>query len=182
MTFAKIARVPMTLRIAGLVILSAGLFLSLATVSPEGRMTGGGSAFVSGGNAVNPDGTRVTHGFELQCNVTKSPNNLEVNWDGNQFHLETITSALCTSAPPESTCSAAPPNAPFHTYFGIGVGRLNGVPGATVSWQFSDCGEPGTKDVVEIFVRDTNGILVLELRETTLTFGNHQAHAATGKN
>ena len=181
MTFAKIARVPMMLRIAGLVVLP-GLFLSLATVSPEGRMTGGGSAFVSGGNAVNPDGTRVTHGFELQCNVTKSPNNLEVNWDGNRFHLETITSALCTSAPPESTCAAAPPNAPFHTYFGIGVGSLNGVPGATASWQFSDCGEPGTKDVVEIFVRDTNGILVLELRQTFLTFGNHQAHAATGKN
>jgi hypothetical protein len=143
-------------------------------------MTGGGSAFVSGGNAVNPDGTRVTHAFELQCNVTKSPNDLEVNWDGNQFHLETITSALCTSAPIGSTCAAAPPNAPFHTYFGIGVGRLNGVPGATVSWKFMDCGEPGTQDVVEIFVRDTNGILVLELRETNLTFGNHQAHAVNG--
>jgi hypothetical protein len=181
MTFAKIAHVPMTLRIAGLVVLLAGLFLGLATESPEGRMTGGGSAFVSGGNAANPDGTRVTHGFELQCNVTKSPNNLEVNWEGNHFHLETITRATCTSFPPGSTCSAAPPNAPFHTYFGAGVGSLNGEPGATVSWQFTDCGEPGTKDVAEIYVRDTNGNLVLELRPAFLTFGNHQAHAANGK-
>jgi hypothetical protein len=139
-------------------------------------MTGGGSALVSGGNAVNPDGTLVTHGFELQCDVTKSPNNLEVNWDGNYFHLETITRATCSSFAPESTCSAAPPNVPFHTYFGEGEGRLNGEPGATVSWTFTDCGEPGTQDVAEINIRGTDGNLVLELRPANLTSGNHQAH------
>ena len=48
-----------------------------------GRMTGGGSVL----------GSRVTHGFELHCNVTQTPNRLQVNWAGNRFHLEPLTRA-----------------------------------------------------------------------------------------
>jgi len=140
-------------------------------------MTGGGAAFVSGGNAVNPDGTRVTHGFQLQCNVNVVPNNLQVNWGpGERFHLESITSSVCTSQPPPDNCFAAPPDAPFFTHLGSGVGRYNGIPGYTVSWALTDCGEPGTQDVAEIHVRNLEGNLVLELRPALLAAGNHQAH------
>lgn len=166
-----------TMKLAGLTVLSSGLFIAFSTVTPDGKMTGGGSAFVSGGNAVNPDGTRVTHGFQLQCNVNVVPNNLQVNWGpGQRFHLESITSAVCTSQPPPENCFAAPPDSPFFRHLGSGMGRYNGVPGATVSWDLSDCGEPGTQDSVEIHVRDRDGNLVLELRTAPLTFGNHQAH------
>jgi hypothetical protein len=142
-------RIPVrTMRLAGLTLLSTGLFIALSTVTPDGRMTGGGSAFVSGGDAVNPDGTRVTHGFQLQCNVNVVPNNLQVNWGpGNRFHLESVTMALCTNQTPPENCSSAPPDAPFFNHSGVGEGRYNGIPGATVSWKLSDCGEPGTQDL-----------------------------------
>ena len=51
-------------------------------------MTGGGSIFTA-------DGTRVTHGFELHCDPNISPNKLEVNFDGNSFHLEQLTYVNC---------------------------------------------------------------------------------------
>jgi hypothetical protein len=41
----------------------------LACPGSPGRMTGGGSVFET-------DGTRVTHGFELHCDVTDVPNTL----------------------------------------------------------------------------------------------------------
>jgi hypothetical protein len=171
-----------TMKLAGLTVLSSGLFIALSTVTPDGLMTGGGSAFVSDSTSVNPLGTRVTHGFQLQCNVNTVPNTLQVNWGpGDRFHLESITSLACLSSPPDAPppmdCSAAPPDAPFFRHLGSGVGRYNGVPGYIVSWDLYDCGEPGTLDVAEIYVREPGpGNLVLELRPTVLMFGNHQAH------
>jgi hypothetical protein len=84
-------------------------------------MTGGGSVFT-------PDHTRVTHGFELHCDPSQQPNNLEINWPANIFHLTSLTTATCffnpTLLPPN------PPKASFNTYQGTGTGDLNGVPGA----------------------------------------------------
>ena len=72
----------------------------------HGRMTGGGSVFTA-------TGVRVTHGFELHCNVVDLPNNLEVNWDGgNNFHLESLTLAVCINDP---SIDPAPPQAGFDT-------------------------------------------------------------------
>ena len=53
-----------------------------------GRMTGGGSVFGKGSQ-------RVTHGFELHCDPEVGPNNLEVNWSGNHFHMEELLTASC---------------------------------------------------------------------------------------
>ena len=53
----------------------------------EGRMTGGGSVFTA-------TGVRITHGFELHSNLQISPNNLEINFEANNFHLEQLTSAV----------------------------------------------------------------------------------------
>ena len=55
------------------------------------RMTGGGK--FTDGNMT------VTHGFVLHCNVARLPNNLQVNWNGNKFHLESLTSATCSDDP-----------------------------------------------------------------------------------
>ena len=133
----------------------------------KGWMTGGGS--IQG-----PDGTLVTHGFELYGDPAHSPNNLEVNWGtGNQFHLESLESAMCyddLAIDPES------PAAGFDTYRGTGIGRLNGVSGYIIEWTFTDEGEPGTKDHATILIKDPGGSVVLSASGNLLG-GNHQAHS-----
>lgn len=131
----------------------------------EGNMTGGGSIFSSS--------MRVTHGFELKCNASKVPNNLQINWGkGNKFHLEDLTTASCTDDP---AIMPKPPMAGFDTYEGNGTGRYNGMPGATAHWIFTDAGEPGTSDTALIHVWDSSGVLVLSV-SGNLQNGNHQAH------
>ena len=146
--------------------------LTLEKVAPpppivEGRMTGGGSVFME-------DGTRVTHGFELHCNVTKGPNNLQVNWGkGNKFHLEKLTAASCSDDP---DIAPNPPPAGFDTCTGAGTGRYKDVSGAKAKWTFTDAGEPGKNDSAKIEIWDANGALVLSV-SGKLASGNHQAHA-----
>jgi len=128
------------------------------------RMTGGGK-FTNGT-------TTVTHGFVLHCNVARLPNNLEVNWGGNKFHLESLTSAACSDNP---NIDPGQPPAGFDTYVGRGTGRFNGAPGAKAEWTFTDAGEPGSNDSASIRIKDQNGITVLNIA-STLIQGNHQAH------
>jgi uncharacterized repeat protein (TIGR01451 family) len=133
----------------------------------EGRMTGGGSGFTE-------DQTRVTHGFELHCNTNIGPNNLQVNFDGNRFHLESLITATCLDT--EIDQSPGPyKNAPFDTYIGSGSGRLNGVAGYLVDFTFTDAGEPGKNDRIELTIRDANGQVIATLSDS-LDRGNHQTH------
>jgi hypothetical protein len=138
--------------------------------SLPGRMTGGGSEHAG----IN----QVSHGFELHCDPEDGPNNLEVNWTGgNKFHLEKLTAAACSDDP---NIVANPPNVGFDTYAGFGVGRLNGVPGATATWVFQDAGEPGTKDTISLVIKNASNQTVLVVPESNLDKGNHQAHNETG--
>jgi uncharacterized repeat protein (TIGR02543 family) len=135
------------------------------------RMTGGGTLEKGKGKGK----VGVSHGFELHCNPDELPNNLEVNWNNNsdKFHLETLTSATCIDDP---TISEAPPVAGFDTYIGEGIGRYNGVPGATITWIFTDAGEPGKdNDYGEMTITDADGVVVLSVAGS-LNQGNHQAH------
>ncbi|MDE1816500.1 MAG: hypothetical protein KGI11_08085 [Thaumarchaeota archaeon] len=132
-----------------------------------GNMTGGGSI-------VDPVVGKVTHGFELQCNTTKSPNSLEVNWGkGNKFHLDVLTSAFCVN---DATISPYPPASGFDTYVGTGTGSYNGVSGATAQWTFTDAGEPGKNDQATIVIKDNSGNTVLSV-SGNLQHGNQQAHS-----
>ena len=152
------------------------LFLCVAPVLAWeiGRMTGGGSVFTMVGD--NP--IRVTHGFELHCDPSIGPNNLEINWDGgNHFHLTRLTSVACYSdlsspAPPPGTAEL------FDIYNGCGEGTFNGQPGYHACWVFTDHGEPGDNDTAEYFVEGGNpDTVVLSVpADTKLTFGNHQVH------
>jgi hypothetical protein len=146
---------PFIIAIDGVPVLSAG------------RMTGGGSVFTS-------SGVRVTHGFELHCDVAQAPNNLEVNWsNGNNFHLENLTSATCSDDP---AIRPNPPPAGFDTYKGTGTGRYNGVAGATAEWTFTDAGEPGRNDTAKIVIKNASNTVVLTV-SGKLKNGNQQAHA-----
>ena len=134
-------------------------------LNTDGRMTGGGSVFTSAG-------VRVTHGFELHCDVADVPNTLEINWDnGNNFHLETLTTAFCFDDP---KIDSGHPRAPFDTYVGTGTGKLNGVAGATAAWTFTDAGEPGTSDTATIVIKVGNTTVLTV--SGFITKGNQQAH------
>lgn len=130
----------------------------------EGRMTGGGSVFGQGQN-------RVTHGFQLRCDADDPRQNLQVNWQGNRFHLLDLTSADCQ----DTALDEGQPPAGFDTFIGTGTGRYNGQEGATIEFTFTDAGEPGVNDRARIVIRDAAGNVVLSV-DGNLRFGNHQAH------
>jgi hypothetical protein len=142
--------------------------------SLPGRMTGGGSVFTI-------DDVRVTRGFQIHCDL-RDPNNLEVNWPGgNRFHLTELTSAVCTDSP---AIDQNPPNAPFDTFTGTGVGKYRGEPGARIEFVFVDAGEPGSSDTASIKVYDSDDNLVLDVPGDPnvpgfLDRGNIQAHKDT---
>ena len=97
-------------------------------------MTGGGSVFRS-------DGARFTHGFELHRD-TSLPNNLGINWGkkpANKFHHTKLLGATHI----DTALDEGNPVAGFDTYFGVGSGRLNGIPGVPIIFKFTDAGEPG---------------------------------------
>lgn len=129
-----------------------------------GRMTGGGS--------IINNGLRVTHGLTLDCTATNSPQRLEVNWNGNRFHLEQLVTASCSNDP---NINPDHPAAAFNTYTGSGIGRFNGVSGATIDFVFTDAGEPGVNDFASYTIYDADGNLILTA-SGNLDKGNQQAH------
>ncbi len=134
--------------------------------SAPGRMTGGGSVFTTSND-------RVTHGMTLQCGSAALPQSLEINWGrGQRFHLDAVTRIWCGNDP---GIGPNPPPAGFDTTEGAGIGSYNGIAGATVSFVFTDAGEPGRNDTANITVRDSNGAVVLAV-SGNLNSGNQQAH------
>ncbi|MEN9881150.1 MAG: hypothetical protein RLZZ308_333, partial [Candidatus Parcubacteria bacterium] len=147
-----------------------------------GRMTGGGSVFTKSPDTVTSQpvsNVRVTHGFQIHCRLPDVNDNIQINWNdktgkAHTFHLETLTSAVCTKngdpSPPKNTSNG------FNTFTGGGVGRYDGTSGATVSFVFTDNGEPGRKDTSSYLIKDVNGVTVLQVSAKNLDQGNHQAH------
>ena len=135
----------------------------------DGRMTGGG------GKVVSPAAGDVTFGFTLHCDITLS-NNLEVNWAGNSWHLDKpITLARCEDDP---NIAPRPPVAPFDTFHGEAIGRLNGADGSRIEFTFVDDGEgrnSGDKARLTIYAPGTNNV-VLDVPLQLTVNGNVQAH------
>ena len=158
-----------TLLKIGVLVGACSLAVTVWAARQDCWMTGGGSIF----DTVEVTWTgRTTHGFELHCD-RRNPNNLQINWGGNRFHLETLTSAVCTDDP---TIEPNPPGASFDTYDGAGDGRYNGAPGYCADWRFTDAGEGGSGDYADIRISDCAGTTVLSV-QGYLTYGNHQAHS-----
>lgn len=132
-----------------------------------GRMTGGGSVFTI-------YDVRVTRGFEIHCDL-RDPNNIEVNWPDNKFHMKDLTSAVCIDT---SIDQRPPPSAPFDTFIGTGNGRLNNQPGARIEFTFVDAGEPGTSDTATMKIFDKADNVVLDMTDVVgyIHNGNLQTH------
>jgi hypothetical protein len=141
---------------------------SLACVEPC-RWTGGGTI---GTSADFPSGVRVTHGFELHCDLAE-PNNLQVNWRGNHFHLTELTLAYCYYD--EKWGGPEHPIVLCNEIDGWGIGKVNGTDGYKIFFCFTDGGEPGANDWARIRITDPGDSLVLFV-EGYLIHGNHQAH------
>ena len=136
------------------------------TVMSNGRFTGGG-------HQIRVDGVRVTRGLTIHCDLLLS-NNLQVNWQGNKFHMnEHMTTVSCTDDP---DIIQEPPPAPIDTLVGIGLGRYNGVDGYTIAFTLVDAGEPGVNDKMAILITDGGGGTVLDVPLQLLDGGNLQAH------
>jgi len=162
--------VPITINGSTSVTLACGI---------QERMTGGGSVTVDLTGAmqvtVNGDPIKVTHGFEIHCNPPNHNDSLEINWPGpHHFHLETLTLGTCVCnshlLPPEH------PDAGFNEFIGAGTGKLDGTTGASIVFDFTDQGEPGTNDTESMTIFDSSGSPVLSFPTTNITFGNQQAH------
>ncbi len=114
------------------------------TEFPLGRMTGGGVIRLDG--YINGELVQVkfTHGFTLHCDNLLS-NNLEINWGGNQWHIEkeSLEHIECLDAP---DVAPEPPPAPFDTFIAAATGRLNGEWGSHIAFTLQDAGEPGGKN------------------------------------
>lgn len=119
------------------------------TLTPPvaGRITGGGNVFMY-------DGSKATRGFELHCD-RRAPNNLQVNFHGtrDKFHLDNqamLLSAECIDFP--DLFQDPPPETPFDTFVGKGVGKFNGESGAVACFVLVDDGEPGDTDMMAVQV------------------------------
>jgi hypothetical protein len=136
-----------------------------------GYFTGGGRVLT--GSLTDPttgeELRKVTHGFQLHCNSESGPNNLQVNWLGNKFHLEQLVAAVCVD---DGSTNEPPPNPnpgknkpTLDVYRGEGYGRYNGECGAYAEWVMDDNSEPGKEDhIVSLVIWDEfEGNVVLSL-------------------
>lgn len=136
-----------------------------------GRMTGGGGQ-------IRIDDVRITRGLTVHCDIVLS-NNLEINWTGgNKWHLDKpLTSAQCIDDP---NVDPVPPDAPFDTFIGEGIGMLNGEDGSLVRFTFVDAGEPGNDDSasIQIWAPGADPSVDTPVLEVSgnLDNGNLQAH------
>lgn len=156
--------------------LVGGQSTSVTVVLPsDDCATSGTGRFTGGGHQLRVDGVRVTRGLTIHCDLLLS-NNLEVNWQGNQFHMtEHMTTVECSDDP---NITQAPPDAPLDTLKGVGAGRYNGADGYTIEFTLVDAGEPGRDDMMAILIYETAtpANVVLNIPLQLLDGGNLQAH------
>lgn len=118
--------------------------------------------------------TRVAFGAALRCGPmpVRPPNHLEIEWNGNQFALETVTNSYCDN---EGAADPGSPKAPHNTLWLTGVGSYNGRSGHTIVACLTDAGESGNEDDFAFVLHDPEGKEVY-IAGGKLVSGNIQAH------
>jgi len=145
----------------------------------DGFFVGGGKVYVPKSN--NKPSFTLTHGFELHCDATQAPNNLEINWNGNRFHLDKLVKAECIDDGTHNEPPPSPhPGPTLDVYKGEGYGLYNGKCGAYATWSMDDNGEPGKTDhILSLVIKDEDNNVVLNIGKPDynalkLQKGNHQ--------
>jgi hypothetical protein len=101
-----------------------------------------------GGGYVETGRERVQLGpIKIHCDAVRLPNSLPLVWGSNRFDLDLMLESACADQPG--------PAGEIHTQKGAGLGRLNGVPGASIRWTLVDGGRTG--DAVSITVWSGDG-------------------------
>src|SRR5881397_706915 len=124
---ARSARFAAVLFTLPLLFFAAGIKTAVAAICAEectfeASMTGGG--VIRTVNEAKGRQVQVAHGFELHCDLSNEPNELEVNWDnGENFHLERLGVSRCED---NAAIDPGPPGATFNTIVASGYGRLAG--------------------------------------------------------
>lgn len=138
----------------------------------QGRMTGHGHEFnVTDSNGVTWN--KVQWEFRnTVCNEQRFPD-LKVEFGRNKFILTGYTSGP-TCVQRFGAGAEGQPRAGFDTFWGSGTGTLNGVPGASATFEFSDLGEPGRGDLATFTIIAPDGSIAYS--GGALDGGNHQAH------
>jgi len=165
------------------IIINGSSSASLTCALPQERMTGGGTVDVAPNTQVvvngGTDSFDVSHGFEIHCGAPPPKNNsLEVNWPDHHFHLDKLTLGTCVCNP--AFLPPKNPDAGFNEFIGAGTGKLDGVAGASIVFDFTDQGEPGTNDTEQMTIFNPSNSIVLMFPRTPLTFGDQQAHRDGG--
>jgi hypothetical protein len=135
----------------------------------EGRMTGHGHQFnVNGWDKVQWEFRNTV------CNEQRFPD-LKVEFGKNKFILTSYSSGpMCFTFNPAAGPQSGQPAAGFDSFRGTGTGTLNGVPGAGITFQFTDLGEPGRSDLADFTITAPNGGIAYS--GGAIDGGNHQAH------
>jgi hypothetical protein len=117
---------------------------------------------LTGRAIIREDHDRTKLRVHLHCNPVRLPNQMKVEWRGDdktrhRFWLDLITAVGCDREPE-----------PMRIHRGEGLGRLDELRGATAEWTFEDMGK--RRDHVRLVVKDPSGQIVLDL-DTTIDHG-----------
>jgi virginiamycin B lyase len=160
-TAGMIKEYPLPIPTAGAGAIAGGsdgaLWFTETRANKIGRMT---TDLMVGKGAVSGGGKVGSYAYVLSCSASADgalAPRLEVDLDGQRFHLTSGTGVQCSDDPAVKT-----PAAGFDTQTGTGVGTLtSGGPG-TVAWKFVDGGVGGGSDSVQLTIRNARGALVFQ--------------------
>jgi hypothetical protein len=117
---------------------------------------GGSKALFAGAGKLEAGRTAIRlKAVLIHCDPLRRPNLLSVVWGTNRFDLDLVLDSACSDQ--EGARGSA------HVQHGVGLGRLNGIPGATIEWTLIDGGHGRGQDMASIAIwTDDGGTSVLE--------------------
>lgn len=120
--------------------------------SPRPALRASRVLFTGEGIVAIPGGKASLRSLMLHCDAVRTPNSLSVVWLRNRFDLDLEIQSECTDE--RGTQGGV------HIQEGAGIGRLNGVPGASIRWRLVDSGAAGGDTaVIRIWSGDASLVL-----------------------
>jgi hypothetical protein len=122
--------------------------------SPPMDPRGSKALFTGGGTVSSPKASVSLKAIVLHCDALRRPNSLSATWGSSRFDLDVVLRSACTRPPGARNKT--------RTQEGTGIGRFNGVPGASVRWKLVDNGANG-EDTASITVWNGDAAPILDV-------------------